>query len=58
MIEKGCTIQEFCDHLTVLCHEGHAQAKLKIVSGFEVKNVTGIEFIGKEHDVAMITSEN
>lgn len=51
------TIQQLCDQLTSLCHEGHAQAQIKIVSGFEVKNVTGIEFIGKEHEVAVIKSE-
>jgi hypothetical protein len=48
------TVQELCDLLTALCHEGHAQAKVKYISGYELKDVTDIKLCGKEFDVAII----
>lgn len=48
------TIQELSDKLTILCHEGYAQATVKHISGEFVKNITGIELVGK--DIALLTS--
>lgn len=48
-------IQQLCDELTMLCHNGHAQADVKLVSGDVIKNVGGIEMIGE--DAALIVSE-
>ena len=48
-------IQKLCDELTVLCHYGYAQAKVKFVSGYEVKNVKNVKMIAE--DMALITSE-
>lgn len=57
MDKKVMTIQQFCDQLTVLCHEGYAQSKIKVESGMKIKDVTGIEIIGKKYDIAVIKSE-
>jgi arginine repressor len=48
-------IQQLCDELTMLCHNGHAQADVKFVSGTLIKNVAGIEMIGD--DTVLIVSE-
>lgn len=48
-------IQQLCDELTMLCHNGYAQADVKFVSGTLIKNVAGIEMIGD--DTALISSE-
>ena len=49
-------IQQLCDELTMLCHNGHAQADIKFISGDVIKNVGGIEMIGD--DAALIVSED
>ena len=51
---KGLTVQELCDRLTVLSHNGHAQAVVRHVTGDLVKAVTGVEMVGDE--IALITS--
>lgn len=39
----GClTVQQLCDELTMLCHNGHAQADIKIISDNYVKDVKSI----------------
>lgn len=43
---KGLTVQELCDKLTVLCHNGHAQAIVRHSAGLEVLPVTDISMIG------------
>ena len=48
-------IQQLCDELTMLCHNGHAQADIKFVSGALIKNVAGIEMSGD--NTALIVSE-
>lgn len=53
-IKKGLTVQELCDRLTVLSHNGHAQAVVRHVTGDLVKAVTGVEMVGDE--IALITS--
>lgn len=53
-MKQKMTVQELCDKLTVLCHEGHAQAQVRHVTGFEVKAITDVEMVGNE--VALITS--
>ena len=52
---KSLTVQELCDKLTVLCHNGHAQAVVRHCVGFEVKPITGVVMIGDT--IAMITSK-
>ena len=42
------TIQEASDKLTELCHQGHAQAELQFISGYEVKEINCIEMIGPD----------
>lgn len=37
------TIQQACDRLTELCHQGLAQAKLMYINGTLVKEVGGFE---------------
>lgn len=51
------TIQELCDHLTVLCHEGHAQAEVKMFTDGKMKDVSGISLCGTDFDTAIIESE-
>jgi hypothetical protein len=53
-IKKGLTVQELCDRLTVLSHNGHAQAVVRHVTGDLVKAVTEVEMVGDE--IALITS--
>ena len=53
-IKKGLTVQELCDRLTVLSHDGHAQAIVRHVTGDLVKAVTGVEMVGDE--IALLTS--
>ena len=53
-MKQTMTVQELCDKLTVLCHEGYAQAQVRHVTGYEVKTVTDVEMIGDE--IALITS--
>ncbi len=53
--KKPLTVQDLCDQLTILCHNGHAQAEVKHCSGFEIKAVSGIVMIGDT--IAMITSK-
>lgn len=54
-MKQTMTVQELCDKLTVLCHEGHAQAQVRHVTGYEVKDVRDVEMIGDE--IALITSK-
>jgi uncharacterized protein YuzE len=42
------TIQEACDKLTELCHQGHAQATLMFISGADVKEVENFEMLGDD----------
>ena len=49
------TVQQLCDELTILCHNGYAQAEVRHVTGYEVKSITGVEMIGDE--IALITSK-
>lgn len=49
------TIQEACDKLTELCHQGHAQARLMFISGVDVKEVGAFEMLGD--DTAIISSK-
>ena len=51
---KELTVQELCDRLTVLSHDGHAQAIVRHVTGDLVKAVTGVEMVGDE--IALLTS--
>lgn len=53
-IKKGLTVQELCDRLTVLSHNGHAQAVVRHVTGDLVKAVTEVEMVGDE--IALLTS--
>ncbi len=53
-IKKGLTVQELCDRLTVLSHDGHAQAVVRHVTGDLVKAVTGVDMVGDE--IALLTS--
>ena len=53
-MKQSMTVQELCDKLTVLCHEGHAQAQVRHVTGYEVKAITDVEMVGDE--IALITS--
>ena len=41
------TVQQLCDRLTELCHEGCAQYEVLHTSGMEIKNVTRVEEVGK-----------
>lgn len=50
------TVQELCDKLTILCHEGYAQADVKHISGELVKTVNGVEKVG-EDSVVIISTE-
>ena len=52
---KAMTVQDLCDRLTVLCHDGYAQAIVRHCSGFEIKEVSGVKMIGDT--IAMITSK-
>ena len=49
------TIQEACDKLTELCHQGHAQARLMFISGYDVKEVENFEMLGD--DTALVRSQ-
>ena len=51
---KKMTVQQLCDELTLLCHNGYAQAQVRHVTGYEVKAITGVEMCGDE--IALITS--
>ena len=51
---KELTVQELCDRLTVLSHDGHAQAVVRHVTGDLVKAVTGVDMVGDE--IALLTS--
>ena len=42
------TIQQACDKLTELCHQGHAQARLMFISGADVKEVENFEMLGDD----------
>jgi hypothetical protein len=53
-MKQNMTVQQLCDELTTLCHEGHAQAEVRHVTGYEVKAITGVEMVGDE--IALITS--
>lgn len=53
-MKQKMTVQELCDKLTVLCHEGYAQAQVRHVTGYEVKAITDVEMVGDE--IALITS--
>ena len=53
--KKEMTVQDLCDKLTVLCHDGHAQAVVRHCVGFEVKPITGVVMIGDA--IAMLTSK-
>lgn len=44
--QKGLTVQELCDKLTALCHDGHAQAVVRHCAGLEVLPITDITMIG------------
>lgn len=52
---KGMTVQELCDKLTVLCHNGHAQATVRHCVGFEIKEIGDVVMIGDY--IAMLTSK-
>lgn len=47
------TVQQLCDRLTELCHEGCAQYEILHTSGMEIKKVTRVEEVGK---TVLITS--
>ena len=49
------TVQELCDKLTTLCHEGYAQAEVKHISGELVKTVNGVEKVGEDSVVIIST---
>ena len=49
------TIQQACDKLTELCHQGHAQARLMFISGSDVKEVENFEMLGD--DTALVRSQ-
>lgn len=49
------TIQQACDKLTELCHQGHAQARLMFISGADVKEVENFEMLGD--DTALVRSQ-
>ena len=49
------TIQQACDKLTELCHQGHAQARLMFISGADVKEVESFEMLGE--DTALVRSQ-
>ena len=53
-IKKGLTVQELCDKLTVLSHNGHAQAIVRHVTGDLVRPITDVEMVGDE--IALLTS--
>lgn len=48
-------IQEACDRLTELCHQGHAQARLMFISGADVKEVENFEMLGD--DTVLVRSQ-
>jgi hypothetical protein len=52
---NGLTVQELCDKLTVLCHNGHAQAVVRHAVGFEIKEIKDVVMIGDA--IAMLTSK-
>lgn len=52
---KGLTVQELCDKLTSLCHNGHAQAMVKHSAGFEILEVSDVVMIGDS--IAMLTNK-
>ena len=47
-ISGQMTVQELCDKLTILCHEGYAQAMVVHVSKGDVIGVADVEMIGDE----------
>lgn len=49
------TVQELCDKLTTLCHEGYAQAEVKHISGELVKTVNSVEKVGEDSVVIIST---
>ena len=52
---KGLTVQELCDKLTLLCHNGYAQATVRHAVGFEIREISGVVMIGDY--IAMLTSK-
>lgn len=54
--KNGLTVQELCDKLTTLCHNGHAQAVVRHCVEFEVKPIADVVMIGDE--IAMLTSRS
>ena len=42
------TVQELCDELTFLCHEGYAQANVVVADEGLVVDVKGVEKISTE----------
>lgn len=42
------TIQEACDRLTELCHQGHAQARLMVICESIVNEVGNFETVGDD----------
>ena len=50
---KKLTVQQLCDKLTELCHEGLAQYEVLHICGLEIKNITELEVIG---ETVLITS--
>ena len=49
------TIQQACDRLTELCHQGHAQSRLLLIGGYEIKEVN--EFEKLDADTVLVRSE-
>ena len=53
-IEKGLTVQELCDKLTLICHSGFAKAVVRHVDGDLVRPIKNVEMVGEE--IALLTS--
>ena len=53
--KRGLTVQELCDKLTNLCHEGHAKAIVRHCVDFSIRDVGNVGMIGEE--TAMISSK-
>jgi len=49
------TIQEACDRLTELCHQGLAQSRLLFIGGYEIKEVNAFEKL--DADTVLVRSE-
>ena len=52
---KGLTVQELCDKLTTISHNGQAQAEVRHCSGFEVLPIIDVKMIGDT--VALLVSK-